>query len=134
MDVQQPMSRPLPLGVKIAASYLLLFGAARFIAIPIRLARAEALPALSGRIVAYCAVSVAVAVLLSFSGIALFQRRAMARRMALGMLGYLAFLHATKGTAVLIHGPEHRGAMIFPRCLLASALALLGHLLSRSAR
>ena len=134
MDSPPSTSNALPLGIKIAASYLLLFGVARFIAMPVRLLRASALPPFSGRAVAYYVLSIAIALLLFLTGIALLQRRVTARKMALGMLAYLAFLHARKAAAVLIHGPEHYGALIFTGCLLASTLALLAYLLSRSAR
>jgi hypothetical protein len=134
MNAYPSKSTPLPLGVKIAASYLLLHGLGRFIAIPIRLVRADALPPFSGRVLAYYAISIIVAVFLSLSGIALFQRRVSSRKMALGMLGYLVYLSVKKLAAVLIHAPQNYTALVFAGCLLASALALIVYLFSRTAR
>ena len=134
MDTSAPKATRLPIGVLAAATFLILNGMLRIFGLIYRAVRADALPTLNSKTIAYYSLSIVIALAFVLIAVAMFRRKIFSRKLGVGMLVYVAYLTITKLAAVLIHSPQNYAALILAVGLLAVTGVLIAFLLGRTAR
>jgi len=97
MDMSAPNQTRLPLGVMIAAGYLILLGLVRLGGLLF-----SARP--SSSVIALYVVKIGMAAMLVVAGAALFQRKSWSRRFALGALGVVGYQFIKKAAFLFVYG------------------------------